>query len=166
MRASVSFEELYNQYFAKVYRFFMKKTGDDQASKDLSQEVFIKVYNNWEKVSNAKNTSAYLFKVSSNLLIDHLQKSAKEARLYDEISEVIRSEANTLQKPEEVDQKLIEKVEAIFNALPEKRQTIFRLRKLQNLSTKEVSEELGISARTVENQLYRTINLLREKSSA
>jgi RNA polymerase sigma-70 factor (ECF subfamily) len=47
--------------------------------------------------------------------------------------------------------------------MPEQRQHIFRLSKEDGLSNEEIAQQLHISRRTVENQLYRAVSMLKEK---
>ncbi|MEL7121154.1 MAG: sigma-70 family RNA polymerase sigma factor, partial [Bacteroidota bacterium] len=117
----------------------------------------------WDLISQAKSPSAYLFSISRNRLVDHYRKSLLNkidlVSLDDQMIDVSTKELD-------IDSFSNEKMKLLYKVLedlPEQRKEIFKLRKLQGMSTEEVAKKLSISQRTVENQVYRAMASLKKK---
>lgn len=157
------FEEAYNLYFDKIFRFVFFKTRDFQLSEDITSEVFARAWKNWEKFK-PDYTQAWFYKIANNLLIDHWRKN-KNRKL---VSLENLSEAGYEPFFEE---EFIEKINTdmeikkIYNALEklaENLREVLVLRIIDDFSTKEVSEILKISEGNVRILQYRGLKKLKE----
>ncbi len=128
---------------------------------DLTHDVFLKAYKNWGKIQTICPPDKYLFTIVRNLLIDYYRKSTHHA----ELLSLPESEL-PVQAPSGNEYFSTEQIQLMYQAieaLPEQRKEVFKLKKLEGLSTEEISSQLSISKRTVENQVYRATLTLRRQ---
>lgn len=145
-----AFEEIFNRYWSSLYDAAYKRLKDKSQCKDIIQDVFADLWTRREKVQ-IENLSAYLhtairfqvFKVASRNKI-----SPVFIELYDSIASSPYHPGKELEEKE-----LEELAQAWMDSLPEKRRMIFQLHFQENLSTNEIAEKLGITQKTVQNQL-------------
>lgn len=147
-----AFDELFGKYTNRLYDFALKFLKREEEAKDLVQEVFLYIWEQRSKLNPEDSFSGYLFTITYNKIRKHFNKKVKDNAFKDAlIYEFLKQENNLNQV---IDYKfLLEKVEAIIETLPEQRKKIFIKRKYESLSIRQISEELGISESTVENQI-------------
>jgi RNA polymerase sigma factor (sigma-70 family) len=71
-----SFEEFFHAYEGELFGYLWRMTGDEQAASDLCQETFLRVWQHFAKVSAYERPAAWLFRVATNLAINHLRLRA------------------------------------------------------------------------------------------
>lgn len=155
-----TFKKFYDLEFERVFQFLNQRLSNKEDAKDLTHDVFLKAYYNWDKLQKAETPSKYLFKITSNTLIDHYRKNILIEHSIQQLPP--QQEVSSI----ELDQKDNEKVSALYQAieqLPDQRKEIFKLKNIQGLSTEEIANELSLSKRTVENQVYRAMQSLRKQ---
>ncbi|WP_373512029.1 RNA polymerase sigma-70 factor [Persicitalea sp.] len=152
---SDSFAQIFQKYWQELYDFAYLKTQDVDASEEIVQELFVQL---WEKRKTLRiaNLRSYLFVSVKNRVIDHYRQTT-HARL-DSIADLPSDTPYPL---------FLEELEsAIGDALaqlPEKSQQIFRLKKFEDKTTREIAEMLAMPERTVEyhyTQAARTLKIL------
>jgi len=165
------FAKLVDIYKNKVFAFAYKFTNDYNEAQDLSQEIFIKIYNNISKFRFESSISTWIYKIATNMCIDYKRKKKKEILNFNEelsqegsLSIQLNSRDNS---PEEIiisDEKQREVHKVIYN-LPDIYKTVIMMYHFNELSYKEISTALSISEKTVETRLYRARRLLRDELS-
>lgn len=155
------FEMLYDKYFTRVKNYSYRIINDESASVDLAQESFIKLWENRSKID--QSPISYLFKVAYNLSMNNVEHK-KIVERYEKILGDDFYKDHIVQLPE-AEQILISKdIELLLNnalsKLPERCRIIFKMRRINNLKNKEVAKILGISEKSVENQMTIAINKL------
>jgi len=154
------FENLYKQHFQALVNFAMNMVNDDNAAKDIVQEVFIRLWNRREKIEFGPYIKSYLFKAVTNTSLNHLQSSKKRLQIFQSLiykNPIIRDGPNEMEKKE-----FHHKVRDAIDKLPPKCKVIFILCKHEGKKYKEIAEELNISIKTVENQMGIALKRLRE----
>ena len=145
-----AFEEIFNRYWSSLYDAAYKRLKDKDQCKDIVQDVFADLWIRREKI-RIENLSAYLH-TAIRFQIFKLASRNKIAPVFIELFESIAS--SPYHPGIELEEKeLNELAQAWIESLPEKRKVIFLLHFRENLSTKEIAEKLGISQKTVQNQL-------------
>ena len=154
----LSFTQLYDEHFNKVYRYIYFRVNSQAEAEDLTQEVFIKALEaigsyKWRDVPFA----SWLFRIAHNQVVDHLRKQSKQKRTALEEATAVSVEdpvAMTEQKLE------IEELTAALKKLPSAQQEVISLRFIAELPIAEVAKALGKSEGTVKALQYNgTISL-------
>ncbi|MGB9862387.1 MAG: RNA polymerase sigma factor [Candidatus Saccharicenans sp.] len=147
---------LVDLYAKKIYNLAYQFSGRPQEAEDLTQDIFLKLYNSLGKYDFEKDFSAWFLTLARNYLIDEYRHHRQEKSLRDEVDELTLS-APAADSPE--NQYLAgEKSELIRQALlelsPELR-TVLILRELEGFSYEEIAEKLGLPLGTVKSRVNR-----------
>lgn len=159
-----AFETVYWKYNAWVYNFIQSLLYDKSLAEDLTQTVFLKIWEKRETIDPELGFEAYLFAIARNLVYKETEK-----RLHAESLALLMEahpEEFDLQTEEKIDaESLREYIEDLVELLPSGRKRIFNLSRREHLSNKEIAACLSISEKTVETQLYRALRYLKQKLS-
>lgn len=150
-----AFNCLYERYWEQVYRDAFYALRSTSKAKDITQEIFVKLWSRRKK-QEIENLKGYLKVCVRNRVLNLFEKE----RRYVPIEELLLN--LTHGKMENTDalarrNEFLKAYEALVNTLPEKRRKIFRFHFEENLSTDEIAEKLSISRKTVQNQLGRAV---------
>lgn len=157
-----AFDFLFHKYSESLYSFVLGITRDSFAAEEVTQIVFIKVWQNKSQIKEYYSFKSFLFSITYHETISWLRKEKSEKR---RIGELVKKRGlysdeteHTIEfrNLEEVANKLIEE-------MPPKRREIFKLSRESGYSNKEIAEILGISVKTVEGQMTSAIKYLRIK---
>ena len=150
----LAFESLYNSYSKEIYRKLLKMVKDLTLAEELTQDVFVKIWNKREVITVEKPFRHYLLTLANNIVNDFYRKVARERRLQDEII----AASTELYNPTE-DQiyykESKELMDAAIDSLPTQQKLVFQLCKIEGKSYEEVSNLLGISTSTISNHIVK-----------
>ena len=157
--SSEAFDMLYDKYWEQVYHAAFKRLKDADYAKDITQDIFLQIWHK-RKNLNIDYLAPYLFTSVRNNVFKWMEKEQKFTPIPDLLAKLLKTR-------EEADAELLrkefmQKYEALINTLTPSQQEIFRLRFHDDLSTKDIAEKLQISRKTVQNQLGKSVNQLRE----
>lgn len=150
------FEVIVRRYNQRLFRILKSYITYDQDAKDVLQKTYIKTFNKLDSFNNDACFSTWLIRIAINEALMHLRKEKRHIKNenIDEIYSVHHSHNNN---PEE-ELISIEKRQKIDNAidkLPTEFKTVFIMRELESMSTKEVSKSLNITESNVKIRLKR-----------
>ncbi|MDD3704991.1 MAG: RNA polymerase sigma factor [Clostridiaceae bacterium] len=162
------FSVIIDRYQSKVFSTAFHYTHDHEEARDLTQEIFIKLYNNLQNYKGKASFSTWLYRIAVNRCIDWVRKkklqtisiindgSEEELDIYDTIADrgVGPEEALIKQENSVYLRKLVE-------CLPEIYKTAIILYYFEDFSPQEISEITGVPKRTIETRLFRGKNLLK-----
>jgi len=162
MSDPVAFERLFSHYSIKLYQFSLSYLKSEADAEDIVEEVFFKIWNNREAIKTGMSFQSYLFTITLNFIKRSFNKRSR-ADLYKR--ELLKWSTGGDDQPESsiVYQDLLNKLDLLISRLPERRKQIFIERKINEKPVKQIAREMGITPKTVENQLTRTLNSLREE---
>jgi RNA polymerase sigma-70 factor (ECF subfamily) len=162
-----SFEELVRRYQRPITNYVFRMLNDYDASLDVTQEVFIKVYNSLERYSSEYKFSTWLYRIAHNAAIDHIRrKSPNEQSIETENKDgsyqlQIESPNPTPEQERERSEWRTE-IEAVVKCLPSVYRELILLRHAQDLSYDEIAEITNLPLGTVKNRLFRAREMMRE----
>lgn len=153
-----AFRQLYEKYWEQMYNDAYRRLNDSYQAKDIVQEIFAYIWVKRE-VLHIENLAGYLKTAVRNRILNHL---SKEKYTHSFFSMLDQGTVSSMHADNELLWKeFIEIYESLLCALPSKRQIIFRLRFQEGLPTKDIARELGLSRKTVQNQLNKAVEQLR-----
>lgn len=157
----IAFETLFNKYHSKLCVFSNSYVKSLDIARDVVQEVFIKIWNNREDFYINQSLKAYLYMAVRNQSLNFLQQRKQKQRLKEMLKR--RQDLNDeIRQDKFHTEELTERVWKLVEQLPERRRTIFILYRKHGLSYVEIAEVMDIARKTVENQLGKSLNFLRE----
>jgi RNA polymerase sigma-70 factor (ECF subfamily) len=155
-----AFKLLYNRYSKKIYFFSLRYLCNDIEAEELVQSVFINIWEYRESLDPASSVKSYIYKSAVNYIYNYLKKKAIRARFIE--SEFNKGEIHSNHTYEQVFFHDLERsVNNIVENLPSQQQKIFHLSRYEGLTTKEIAKKLFLSERTVENQIYRSLKIIK-----
>lgn len=154
----ILFEGIFRKYYQMLCAFAISKLKDGEIAEEIVQEVFVKL---WEKRQglDVGNIKSYLFSSVNNTILNNF-KHQQVRREHASEMKVVQSDS--MEDSEVEYNELQLKLSALINQMPEARQRVFKLVKIEGKKYKEVAAELGISIKTVENQMGSALKFLRE----
>jgi RNA polymerase sigma-70 factor (ECF subfamily) len=157
----LAFEKIFQLYFERIYYFTIKYLNNREDAEEITQEVFVKLWNRRQAIKTELSFSSYLFMIAKNAVIDVLRKKQKEAALSEELKQ--KRSGNYSPADSTLEYKELNNiVVSAINDLPEKRKQIFLMIREEELSYKEIAEKLSISVKTVETHMRLALQQLRK----
>lgn len=154
-----AFTTLLNKYKNSIYNFVYRMIPDREQAKDITQEVFIKIFNSIHNYNPQYTFTSWLYKIAANLCIDYLRKPTMKTIQYDQL--IIKPELHTHKNLEDIDKKdMIEKVLAL---LPYDYRVVIVLRHIENQSYEEIAKILNLPIGTVKIRIHRARELFKAK---
>ncbi|NII82191.1 RNA polymerase sigma-70 factor [Pedobacter riviphilus] len=158
-------EEIYQVYWEDIFDAALKKTGDEALAQDITQEIFISLWENHKTINLSGSLGAYLHGAVKYKVINYFRSGS--------IKEQHQTALTALMDEQHIaaaDDKLILKelhleVDAAIALLPEKMQLVFSMSRKQEKSIKEIAAELDVSVQTVKNQISAALKLLKKSLS-
>ena len=158
-----AFQTIFYHYQPVLFDHILYLTDDQDLTDDIVQEVFYRVWINRGSLNPQKSFYGYITKIGINLLRDHYKREKVRIKHRDTLGILHRSEK---EDPEEaLNVKLLDDAikDAVHKFLPQKCRTIFLLSRIEGKSNDEIAEILQISKKTVVNQLYFALKIIRKK---
>lgn len=162
-----SFSELVRRYQKQVYSLAYRLTNDAEEAMDLSQEVFLKIYQVLERYDGTRPFFPWMYKVASNICYSLLRKKPQESVPLDKIIEFTPLVPKMESQPEDYyeSREIQQLVQRAIVELPEKYRVPLVLRYLEDLTYQQISEVMELPVSTIETRLYRGKALLQKRLS-
>jgi RNA polymerase sigma-70 factor, ECF subfamily len=152
---------LFDRHFADLCNFLLIYLHSRELSEEIALEIFTHIWEKRESLAIKATFKSFLFASAKNKAISHYRKTHKAVFTSLESGEHLLSdlsESNELMENNE----LRELIDAAIGKLPEKSRQIYQLAWEENLSHKDIAEQLGITPKTVENHVGIALRKLRE----
>jgi RNA polymerase sigma-70 factor (ECF subfamily) len=156
------FEILFKEQHALLCKTALQYVRDPQTAEDIVHEVFLKLWENRDTVNIHTSIKSFVFRSVKNRSIDYLRKRYLETTGDSDDCDIAYPGQND---PAEIlyEKEINDKLQVVLETLPERCYAIFSMKRFGNLSYKEIADKLGISVKTVENQM--TIAIKKIKAS-
>lgn len=154
-----TFKLIFTTFWNPLLNFSHNIVGDLSLAENIVQDTFLYVWENRNTIDLSKNFKTYLFTITRNKSLN-IQKSHFQSKRSAE------DQLLSIENQEKVDVtyengEAVKKVMDSIEKLPEKSKEIFKMSRFDNLTYNEISEILGISVKTVETQMSRTLKKLK-----
>ena len=153
------FEQLFKTHFVHLCNFAYQFVKDSDSAKDITQKVFINLWESRDKIDPQKSIQSYLFTSVRNRSLNYIRDQKKYR------SEILDLETHDFEISFEEDSialsELKDKVDAALDELPEKCRLVFEMSRYKNMKYKDIAEELDISVKTVEAHMSKALKTLR-----
>ena len=158
-----AFAVIVERYKKQIYSITYSMTRNHADADDLSQETFIKAYENLRRFNLGTNFRSWICRIAVNLCIDHLRRRKRTPEdCSDDQLELLPDQNlnphNNLESSE-----LMENIMAAVDSLPADQKTVVILREMQGLGLKEIAEVMKCSESTVRWRLHYARKKLRKK---
>jgi RNA polymerase sigma-70 factor (ECF subfamily) len=153
-------EIVFREYYPDVCRSVLRIIPDAGIAEDIAQDVFYDLWRKREKLNINTSFGAYLRRAARNKSLNYI----RDRKINPEGEEKIphRSAGQTDANRKLEIQDLERSIDQAVGALPERCRQIFSLSRFEEMTYQEIADQLGISIKTVENQISKALRLLRE----
>lgn len=157
---SKQFEAIFLRHHKSLCDVAFTFVKDKDAAKDIVQEVFLKLWKNIGHVELSEQIGSYLFKATTHTALNHLRGGEKTIRI--EQHPAIDKHVMTLStgSPSEFSE-LENLVDKAIERLPPRCRVIYLLSRHEGLKYSQIAETLGLSIKTVENQMSIALERMR-----
>jgi len=166
MGNEVALRQLFDRHYPLLLGDIYRLIPDQDTCKDLAQEVFVELWRKRGDLDIHTSLRAYLRRAAVNRALNFI-KTQKRIQLDD--GDHLTNTADTSPRDiarQEAQESLEQALHAAIQTLPEKCRLVFSLSRFEQLSHREIAEQLDISVKTIENQITKAMKILREALSA
>jgi len=159
-----AFAMLVDEYKNPIYNLAWRMTGNLQDAEDLSQETFIRAYQNLARYDQNKKFFTWLYTIGINLIRNHLKKNSNPIDPLTEIniSSASRTQENPTAEGNLLAEEIMIKLEKSLHKLPVDLREAIVLKFYQNLTFEEVSAITGDSLSATKMRIYRGLEKLKQ----
>ncbi len=155
-----AFEYIYWKYNSHIYNFAKSLLYSEDIAENVTQNVFMKIWERRHDINPEQNFNAYLFTIARNMVYkeaEHMLSSEKYVEEYE-------NDAPDFSTEQTLDYHFTDEYyHSLVEELPPARREIFKLSRFKRLSNKEIALRLSVSEKTVETQIYRATCFLKQK---
>jgi RNA polymerase sigma-70 factor (ECF subfamily) len=154
-----AFNKLFEAYSPRLYAFGLKYLKYPADAEELVQDVFLKIWRSRKRLDEERSFQAYIFTITYNQIKDYFKYKAVFMDIEDE---ELPDKADYSTEETIAYYSVYEKIIALLDQLPEKKKRIFHLSRFEGKSAKEIAAIIGVSPKTVDNQVSEVIGYLRK----
>jgi len=171
----MTFDEIYKQNVDMVLNLAFRMTGKEEMARDITQDVFMKVYQNSDTFREQSKISTWIYRIALNHILN-LMRREKRLKFFSTLEKGFSTEPNYDNKitvweenlPKQPDRNLEEYeketiIRKMIDELDPKYKIPMLLFRYEDLSYKEIAEQLQISVSAVESQIHRAKKKLATK---
>ncbi len=161
IQATPSFEEVFATHYSGLHGYAYVMLRDDDLAEETVQQVFYQFYVKKAGKQVLPSTKAYLYKSVYNACMNQLKHYKHRLRYQHHIQR--RPMSYDESDKQLANKELEEKLANAINQLPQQRRTIFQLSRYEELKNREIAEIMGLSIKTIEAEITKTLQTLRKE---
>jgi RNA polymerase sigma-70 factor, ECF subfamily len=155
-------KQLFDEHFHHLVLFAFRYVNDYGQCEDIVQDVYVKVWQNFEQIKRNSDLKAYLYKAVQNSSFNFLRHIKIRQKFIDSSELEGVSEVKSVEEGFS-DEETKNKIHHAVNKLPDKWKEAFVFSKYDNLKYHEIAEEMKISQKTVEKYISKALQFLRNE---
>lgn len=158
-----AFKLLFVKYYPPLCKYGFRYLPDESAVEELVADTFLKLWNKRSSLRITSSLQAYLYRMVKHQTLGYL-RTEKNTFFTQSLEETALQPSAPEMNPfwQLSYQDFLHNLEEKIKNMPEQRQRIFRMNKLDGLSYSEIAQRLNLSEKTVKNQVFRAVQYLRE----
>lgn len=158
-----AFKSLFLHYFPRIKGFISGLLQNEEEAEDISQDIFVSMWQNREKLTEIENLNAYLYRIAKNTVLRHIERSL----LFNDYQRIIEQAHYRSPDNDSIEEDLYARelefiISVAVEKMPPQRKRIYKMSRTEGLSNDEIAERLSISKRTVENHLTSALADIRK----
>lgn len=160
-----AFSLIYKTYWSQVYNFCRLYITSVEDTKEIVQQVFVKVWEARALIKENENFKGFLFIITRNLIFNQSKKKFNEN--FYKVSVLNAFDQSNKEAQYEIEEEIATKqlssyINLLIDKLPPRQREVFMLSRQSHLSYKEISTKLNISEKTVEHHITKAMRFIRE----
>ena len=154
-----AFQKIYNLYASDLLKFAFHFLKNKEEAEEVVQDIFLKIWDKKVLIDEKHSFKGFVFIIAKRVILNKIRAKVKVRNV-----EIASEHNTTKQNAQDIlaYKELQELSDKAISTLPEKRRIIYTMSRKQGLSNKEIAMHLGISDKTVENQIGLALKNIRE----
>ena len=157
-----AFTEIFNRYKVILYKHAFRLLNNQEEANDVIQDVFIKLWQKKDALVFKVSLSSYLYTSVRNRIFDLISHQEVATKYVDSIRSFMKTGDYIVDEQIRM-KELTAIIEKEIAALPKKMREVFELSRQDELSYKQIGQQLNISDKTVKQQVHNAVKILRLK---
>lgn len=154
-----AFERLYDLYKVQIFNFCYSIIKSQAEAEEVVQDTFLQIWRSKDQFHEIISFNGFIYRIAKNKTLNKIRKRVGEPKAFvsmqDDFSVLNQTENEILYR------EMQELLDVAVEALPRKRQEIFRLSREEGLSNEEIAVRMGISVNTVKSQMTKALSFLK-----
>jgi len=155
------FSKIYKRNFKSLLKYLLWLCGDSEAAKDITQNIFIKIYNKPHLFDASKNFKVWLFSIAKNDWKNYIRRQSNQSKLMTEVKNINMPSIKIDEQFFSEDK--FRKVKSAIDLLSESHKEAIILKYSNNLTIKEIAGILNCSEGTVKSRLFYALKKLKKE---
>jgi RNA polymerase sigma-70 factor (ECF subfamily) len=157
-----AFTELFKRYDKRIYYFTLKMIKTEDLAEEITQDVFIKLWEKRETLVSVLNPEAYILTIAANHTMNQIQKHLSEKKMRQRLARLMREKFEN-----NADELLLlhdsqTMVRQAVDKLPPQQKRVYQLSRDEGLNYDEIAGTMDISRHTVRNHLVEALRSIRQ----
>ena len=158
----IQFEETYRRWSLLLQRYANYYVRDEEASHSIVNDLFVHL---WFSKKHPDNIKGYLFRAVKNAALNVISRQKRSPITYlDEPELTLVADLSPLNLEEADESEKLQFLQKVIGMLPERRQLVFKLYRIEGFSYAEIAELMQISVRTVEDHLAKSMQFIHAQA--
>lgn len=153
------FDEIFKLYYTPLCHYCMRYVSDNQVSEEIVQDLFFKLWIKREHLILHASLQSYLYKAVKNHALNYINQKKIQEKHRQYVGFNVKDSHNPFDQLEENDLELL--IKGAILKLPDKRREVFELSRHEGLKYNQIALKLNISVKTVEAQMSKALEQLR-----
>jgi len=158
-----AYQHLFSMYYEWLCNYIFKLCNDKSLSEDIVQNALVAIWEKRERIIITTSLKNYLFKTCHNQFLQYVRS---KKMTYDTLDKIRWDIISDVVMEDDQYEERIEKLHKLINQLPPRCKEIFVQSKLEKKKYKEIAFEMGISVKTVENQMSKALHFLKTNATS
>ncbi len=159
----IQFTLLYNRYKKQLYNFLLKLSGDRMTAEDITQSVFLKLFENFETLQNKESVNYWIFRSARNEYYNYYKREKRKSEINENL---ISTKQDEFELESYIELKEMKKIVlSELDKMEVEQKEVYLLKEYGGLSYKEISKTLDIEEKLVKSRLYKVRQKLINKIS-
>jgi RNA polymerase sigma-70 factor (ECF subfamily) len=161
MPADMELERLYDDHAQALFAFLLNFTHDDHDTRDLLQEIFVRLAKQPELLNDARDERAFLIRLAHNAAIDQMRRRGARQKYQEQLAGEMSGIFATVENPDEA--AFREALSGALVELPVEQRMVVHLKLWENLTFEQIADALDIPPNTAASRYRYGIDKLREQ---
>jgi RNA polymerase sigma-70 factor (family 1) len=153
------FDRIFLDWYAQLRNFIYYKTGDIQVAEDIVQDTFLKVWERRESI-RTDTVKSLLYTIANNLFLNRIDH---EKVLLKFTADYSLNEFSSAPDFELEMREFDEKLQRSLSDLDEKSRVVFLMNRIDDMTYREIAQNLGLSQKAVEKRMGKALAFLKDK---
>lgn len=155
-----AFEQLFKTHFKALHAYANVILKDEDDAEEIVQNMFLKFWEKRDLLNVQTSLKAYLYKCVYHDSLNFLKHQHIKTKYQDFAIHTMNAEHPPASSKVEMTE-LENSIGLALNELPEQCRTIFQMSRFEELKYREIADRLGLSVKTIENQMGKALRILR-----